>query len=149
MGKVIPYVAIAFWDLGEVLLVGVFWFGVPVRGSIFLLLALAVLFLLTSLGIGLLISATAHTQQEAIFLTFLILLPSIFLSGFFFPLEAMPLFLRMISYAIPLRYFLLIVRSIVLKGVGIAPLKDEVIALAIFGSIIMLAATRRFRKRLE
>ncbi|HID87085.1 MAG TPA: ABC transporter permease [Anaerolineae bacterium] len=149
VGKVVPYVAVAFWDLGEVLLVGMFWFGVPVRGSIPVLLALAVLFLLTSLGIGLLISAAAHTQQEAIFLTFLILLPSIFLSGFFFPLEAMPLFLQLISYVIPLRYFLVIVRSIVLKGVGLATLTDEVIALVIFGFVIMLAATRRFRKRLE
>jgi len=149
VGKVLPYVIIAFWDLGEILLVGVFWFKVPVRGSVPLLLALALLFLLTCLGIGLLISATAHTQQEAMFMAFLILLPSIFLSGFFFPLEAMPLVLRGISYAIPLRYFLIIVRSIVLKGVGIAPLTDEVIALAIFGTVIMFAATRRFRKRLE
>lgn len=149
VGKVLPYVVIAFWDLGEVLLVGMLWFGVPIRGSILLLLGLATLFLLTSLGIGLLISAVAHTQQEAMFMTFLILLPSIFLSGFFFPLEAMPILLQGVSYAIPLRYFLIIVRSIVLKGVGVTSLTSEVIALSIFGLVIMALATRSFHKRLE
>ncbi|MFQ6058256.1 MAG: ABC transporter permease [Anaerolineae bacterium] len=148
LGKVVPYVTIAYWDLAEVLIVGVIWFGVSIRGSLLLLLVLSFLFLFTSLGIGLLISTTAHTQQEAMFLTMFTLLPSIFLSGFFFPLEAMPAALRALSYLIPLRYFLIIVRSIVLKGVGLATLTDEVIALAIFGSVIMLAATRRFRKRL-
>jgi ABC-2 type transport system permease protein len=149
VGKVIPYVTIAYWDLAEVLVVGILWFGVSIHGSLPLLLALSFLFLFTSLGIGLLISATARTQQEAMFLAMFTLLPSIFLSGFFFPLEAMPAALRVLSYLIPLRYFLIIVRSIVLKGVGLATLTDEVMALVIFGFVIMLAATRRFRKRLE
>jgi ABC-2 type transport system permease protein len=149
LGKVVPYVAVAFFDLGEVLLVGVFWFGVPIRGHILLLLGLSFLFLLTSLGLGLFISSAARTQQEAMFLSFFILLPSIFLSGFFFPLEAMPVVLRALSYAIPLRYFLIIVRSIVLKGVGFSTLTKDVIALSIFGLVIMGLATRSFRKRLE
>jgi ABC-2 type transport system permease protein len=145
----VPYVAVAFFDLSEVLVVGVFWFGVPIRGSVPLLLGLSLLFLLTSLGFGLLISAAARTQQEAMFLSFFILLPSIFLSGFFFPLEAMPAALRALSYAIPLRYFLIIVRSIVLKGVGLSTLTNDVIALCIFGLLIMSLATRSFRKQLE
>lgn len=149
VGKVIPYVAVAFFDLSEVLLVGVFWFGVSIKGSLSLLLGLSCLFLLTSLGIGLFISASAKTQQEAMFLTFFTLIPSIFLSGFFFPLEAMPTVLRTLSYVIPLRYFLIIVRSIVLKGVGLSPLTNEVILLCIFGTVIIILASRRFRKRLE
>ncbi len=149
VGKVVPYVFISFWDLGEVLVVGSIWFKVPIKGSVWLLLALSVLFLLTSLGLGLLISAVAHTQQEAMFLTFLIILPNMFLSGFFFPLDAMPAALRWISYGVPLRYFLTIVRSIMLKGTGAPALRNEIIALAVFGTVIMAAATRSFRKRLE
>ncbi|MFQ6014888.1 MAG: ABC transporter permease [Anaerolineae bacterium] len=149
LGKMVPYVAISFFDLSEVLIVGVLWFGVPIRGSIPLLLALSFLFLATSLGIGLFISATARTQQEAMFLTMFTTLPSIFLSGFFFPLEAMPVALRALSYAIPLRYFLIIVRSIVLKGVGLELLTGEVIALIIFGAVILTMASTQFRKRLE
>lgn len=96
----------------------------------------------------------SHRQPQIAFLIdgsdpFFILLPSIFLSGFFFPLEAMPVALRAISYVIPLRYFLIIVRSIVLKGVGLSMLTNEVIALCIFGPALMVLATRSFRKRLE
>lgn len=149
LGKVIPYVGVAFFDLLEVLAIGVLWFGVPIRGSLALLLALSALFLLTSLGIGLFISTAARTQQEAMLLTYFIMIPSIFLSGFFFPLEAMPEFLRAISYAIPLRYMLIIIRGIILKGVGTDILWREVIALALFGSLIMGLAALRFRKRLE
>ena len=149
LGKVVPYVAVAFFDLLEVLVIGVLWFDVPIHGSVTLLLALSGLFLLTSLGLGLFISTLAHTQQEAMLVSFFIMLPSIFLSGFFFPLEAMPEFLRAFSYAIPLRYLLIIMRGIVLKGVGANALWKEVIALAIFGTVILALAAQRFRKRLE
>ncbi len=149
VGKVVPYVAISFWDLAEVLLIGVYWFGVPIRGSVLLLLALAFLFLFTCLGLGLLISATAHTQQEAMFLTIFMMIPTIFLSGFFFPLEAMPSALQALSYLVPLRHFLIIVRSIFLKGVGLTMFGSEVVVLCIFGPAILLLAASRFRKRLE
>lgn len=149
LGKVIPYVAIAFFDLSEVLIVGVFWFGMPIHGSIPLLLALALLSLLTSLGLGLLISTVAHSQMEAMLLTFLILLPSMFLSGFLFPIEAMPKALQLISYIIPLRYLLIIVRGIILKGVGLRLLTEQVIAITIFGAVILTLASLRFKKSLE
>jgi len=149
LGKVVPYIVIAFFDLGEVLLIGVFWFGVPIRGSIPLLLALSVLFLFTSLGIGLFVSTISRTQQEAMLSTFLILLPTIFLSGFFFPIEAMPRALQLISAIIPLRYLLVIIRGIILKGVGLELLMDQVVALTVFGVVIMALAATRFRKRLE
>ena len=124
-------------------------FRVPINGSVPLLLALAALFLATTLGIGLLISTVANTQQEAMMTTMFITLPSIFLSGFFFPLAAMPFWLQALSYLIPLRYFLIIARGIVLKGVGLQALWPEVMALIIFAIMVMGAAASRFRKSLD
>lgn len=149
VGKVVPYVFIAFFDVLEVLAIGVFWFGVPIRGNLELLLGLSALFLLTSLGIGIFISSVANTQQEAMLLTFLTMFPSIFLAGFFFPIEAMPGWLQVVTYIIPLRYMLVVIRGIILKGVGLQILRQEVIALIIFGVAIMLLAAARFRKKLE
>lgn len=149
VGKIIPYVGIAFFDLAEVLIIGALWFGVPIRGSIPLLLGMSLLFLLTTLGIGLLVSTISQSQQEAMLLTFLITFPGIFLSGFFFPLEAMPTVLQAISYLVPLRYMLIILRGIVLKGVGLEAISKEAFALVIFGVVMMAAASARFRKRLE
>lgn len=149
LGKIIPYVLIALFDTIEVLVVGSLWFGVPIRGSLSLLLALSGLFLLGSLGIGILISTIAKTQQEAMMLTYFTMLPTIFLSGFFFPLAAMPPALQAISRVIPLRYYLKIIRSIVLKGVGADSLTEEIAALAIFGLVVMGIAALRFRKRLD
>jgi ABC-2 type transport system permease protein len=149
VGKLAPYTLIAFFNLLEVLIIGTLWFKVPVNGDLGLLLALSALFLVSTLGIGLLISTIARTQFEAMLLAFLIQLPAIFLSGFFFPLAAMPPFLQALSYLVPLRYFLIIVRSIVIKGVGLAAVLPEVIALAIFGVAVMGIAARRFHKRLD
>lgn len=149
VGKVAPYVFIAFWDLLEILFIGVWWFHVPVHGSVPLLLGLSSIFLATSLGLGILISTVSKTQQEAMLLTFFILLPSIFLSGYFFPVDAMPPFLQQVSKVIPLTYILVIVRSIVLKGVGLKVLAGEVAALAVFGVGVMVLAAARFQKRLE
>ncbi len=149
VGKIVPYVGIAFFDLAEVLIIGVFWFGVPIRGSLLLLAATSLVFLLTTLGIGLFISTIARSQQEAMMLSFLILFPGIFLSGFFFPLEAMPGFLQALSYAVPLRYMLIIIRGIIMKGVGVDAFMNQVIALLIFGPLILIGASMRFRKSLE
>jgi ABC-2 type transport system permease protein len=95
------------------------------------------------------VSTIARTQQEAMMLTWFTLLPTIFLSGFFFPLAAMPSVLRVLSYFIPLRYYLIVIRSVLLKGVGIASLTQEIGALALFGAVTMAAAAARFRKRLD
>jgi ABC-2 type transport system permease protein len=149
VGKIAPYTLIAFFNLLEILIIGTLWFKVPINGDLGLLLALSALFLVSTLGIGLLISTIARTQFEAMLLAFLIQLPAIFLSGFFFPLAAMPPFLQALSYLVPLRYFLIIVRSIVIKGVGLTAVLPEVIALAIFGVVVMCAAARRFHKRLD
>lgn len=149
LGKIAPYILIALFNTLEVLLVGTLWFGVPVRGSLALLFLLSGVFLTSSLGIGLFISTIAHTQQEAMMLTWFTLLPTIFLSGFFFPLAALPPVLQFISHLIPLRYYLLIIRSILLKGTGAGSLTEEIIALAILGTLSLTAAALRFRKRLD
>ncbi len=149
IGKILPYVILAFMNMLEVLAIGHWWFGVPVRGSLLLILILSGLFLLTSLGIGLMASTFANTQQEAMLVVWMTLLPALFLSGFFFPLEAMPKVLQWISYALPLRYYLVIIRSLMLKDVGLAALKGEVVALAFFGLALMTIASLRFRKRLD
>jgi ABC-2 type transport system permease protein len=149
VGKLTPYVLIAFFDLLEVLIIGTLVFNMPINGSVPLLLALAGLFLVTTLGIGLLISTIARTQFEAMLLAVFSSLPMMFLSGFFFPLAAMPPLLQAISYLIPLRYFLIIVRSILIKGVGLEAVLGEVLALAIFGVLVMGIAARRFHKRLD
>ena len=148
-GKLLPYVILGFIETLEVLLIGHWWFGVPIRGSGGLIILTAGLFLMSSLGIGLLASTMANTQQEAMMTVMMFNLPMIFLSGFFFPIAAMPKFLQIVSYAIPLRYYLTIIRSLLIKGVGLAAIQSEVIALIIFGVVIMGAASLRFRKRLD
>jgi ABC-2 type transport system permease protein len=149
IGKLLPYVLISFFNTFEVIALGHWWFGVPVRGDLIMIALLSGLFLLSSLGIGILASSIANTQQEAMLTVWMTLLPSIFLSGFFFPLEAMPPALQWFSYLTPLRYYLVIIRSLMLKGVGVGAFTQEIIALAVFGVAIMGIAALRFRKRLD
>jgi ABC-2 type transport system permease protein len=149
VGKILPYAILAFIDTLEVLAIGHWWFGMPVRGDLSLILACSGLLVLSGLGIGLFASTIANTQQEAMLTVWMTLLPSIFLSGFFFPLEAMPQVLQWVSYIIPLRYYLIIIRALLIKGVGAGPIWSEILALAVFGIAIMSAASLRFRKRLD
>jgi ABC-2 type transport system permease protein len=149
VGKLLPYVILAFFNAVEVLAIGYYWFKVPNNGSLLLLAGASFLFLLSSLGIGLLASTIANTQQEAMLTVWMLLLPSIFLAGFFFPLQAMPKVLQWISYIFPLRYYLVIIRSLMIKGTGISAFTDQLIALAVFGVAIMSLAAMRFRKRLD
>jgi ABC-2 type transport system permease protein len=149
IGKLTPYVLIALFNTLETLFIGSWWFGVPIRSDLGLILALSSLFLITSLGIGLLASTVAKTQQEAMITVFATMLPALMLSGYFFPIEAMPQWLQAISYFIPLRYYLTIIRSLLLKGVGIQSLQTEIFALVVFGAGLMTLAALRFRKRLD
>jgi ABC-2 type transport system permease protein len=149
VGKLMPYVILGFFNTIEVLAVGHWWFGMPIRGDLGLILILSVVFLATGLGIGLFASTIANTQQEAMLTVWMTLLPSIFLSGFFFPLEAMPKVLQWISYLMPLRYYLVIIRSLLLKGVGLDMIQFDVIAMTLFAVGIMTAAALRFHKRLD
>ena len=149
VGKLLPYVALAFVDVFEILIIGHFWFQVPIRGDLSLIFILSGLFIISSLGIGLFASTIANTQQEAMITVLVTMLPSIFLSGFFFPIDAMPKFLQVVSYIIPLRFYLVIIRALLLKGVGAAALQNDIIALIVFAVVIMAAASARFRKRLD
>ncbi len=148
-GKLAPYVLIAFFDTVEILVAGVLVFNVPINGSLGLLLVLAGMFLVTTLGLGLFISTIANTQMEAMLTTMFTMLPAVFLSGFMFSLDSMPLVLKVISYVIPLRYFLIIIRGIVLKGSSAGVLIPEIIALAITALVIMTITALRFRKSLD
>jgi ABC-2 type transport system permease protein len=149
VGKLLPYVILAFIETFEILIIGHLAFAVPVRGSLLLITLASGLFLMSSLGIGLFASTVANTQQEAMLTVMMFNLPMIFLSGFFFPIQAMPKFLQLVSYAIPLRYYLVVIRALMIKGVGFAAIQSEIISLTIFGVVIMGAAAMRFRKRLD
>jgi ABC-2 type transport system permease protein len=149
VGKIIPYVLIALFNTLQTILIGSWWFGVPIRSNMTLILGISSLFLLTSLAIGLLASTVAETQQEAMITVFATMLPAMMLSGYIFPIEAMPEWLQVVSYFIPLRYYLVIIRSLLLKGVGLQYLKMEIIALVVFGVGLMTLASLRFRKRLD
>jgi ABC-2 type transport system permease protein len=149
LGKILPYTALGLFDAVEIMAVGHWWFGVPVRGPLMLIFLLSALFLLSGLGIGLFASTIANTQQEAILTVFMTVLPSVFLSGFIYPLQALPVVLQAISYAIPLRYFLVIIRALMIKGVGLEAVLFDAVILTFYGIFIMGLAALRFKKRLD
>ena len=148
VGKTLAYIGIGFVSMLLVLALSTFWFRVPIAGSVALLFALALVFIFTSLGLGLFISTISHTQQQAMMSTFFFMLPSILLSGFMFPIANMPRVIQYVTLLIPLRYFLVIVRGIFLKGNGFAVLWPQVAVLLVFGVVILGLAALRFRKRL-
>ncbi len=148
VGKLLPYGAIAMIDVLLVVAVAVFWFEVPLRGSFLLLLGMSLLYVLCTLALGLFISTISETQQQAMMTaTFFFLTPMIYLSGFIFPIENMPPVIQAFTYLIPLRYFLIIVRGIFLKGIGLDLLWPQAAALAAWGVIVLSLAVSRSRKR--
>ena len=148
VGKLLPYALIGMIDAFLVIAVAVLWFQIPLRGSVWLLLALTLIYLLTTLGLGLFVSTVSSTQQQAMMTTtFFFLTPMIYLSGFVFPIENMPPVIQFVTYLIPLRYFLVIVRSIFLKGVGLETLWPQVAALTVWGVAILSLAIARSTKR--
>jgi ABC-2 type transport system permease protein len=149
IAKITPYILVSMMNTIMVLIIGTVWFQVPIRGSILLLLALTGLYLLPNLGIGLLISTFAHTQQEAQFMTMPIMLPSMMLSGFLFPISSMPFILRLIGDFLPLTYYLFILRSVVIKGVGINLLLPQILALTTLAAVLLSIAALRFHKTLD
>lgn len=148
VGKLLPYVVIAYIQVILVLLVAVTVFGIVVQGSVWLLLALTSVFLLFSLGLGLLFSTISRTQFQAQQLSFAFTLPSILLSGFMYPIASMPPVAQWISAVIPLTYYLNIVRGIIVKGIGFAYLWPDVLILLIFGVLTLVFAATRLRKTL-
>ncbi len=149
-GKLLPYALVGLADVFMVLVVALWWFHVPLRGSLGLLIVLTTLYLVTTLGIGLLVSTVSSTQQQAMMtVSFFFLMPMVYLSGFVFPIENMPQAIQWVTYAIPLRYYLVILRSIFLKGVGLETLWPEALALAASGVAILWLAVARSSKRLK
>jgi ABC-2 type transport system permease protein len=150
LGKLVPFTLIGVVNASVVMLVMVFGFGIPIKGSVPLLFGLTGFFLLTTLGLGLFVSTISKTQQQAMMTAqFFILQPMMYISGFTFPVENMPHILQGISHLIPMSYYLVIVRSIILKGVGISSLWFEALALLGMGAVILVASVLRFHKKLE
>ncbi|MGE0333909.1 MAG: ABC transporter permease [Gammaproteobacteria bacterium] len=148
LGKTLPFALIGFADVVLVTVVGVFWFGVPIHGSLLLLFFATALYLMTTLGIGLLISTVSQTQQQAMMSAFFFYFPAVLLSGFMFPIANMPEVIQWLTYLNPLRYFLVVVRGIFLKGVGPEILWPEMLALAVLGIALLWLAASRFKKTL-
>ena len=150
LGKLIPFTIIGLVNVSVVLSVMVFGFDVPVKGSVPLLFVLSGVFLLNTLGIGLFVSTISRTQQQAMMTAvFFIMMPMMYISGFVFPVENMPKPLQVLSLAIPMRYYLTIIRSIILKGVGLKTLWPEACIMLGMGITILSASVLRFRKKLD
>jgi len=149
LGKTIPFAMIGYFEVFVVLGASIFFFGIPFRGSVLLLLFATGLFLLTTLGIGLFISTVSRTQQQSLLTMVFFVMPAFLLSGFMFPIANMPELIQYVTYLNPLRYFLIIIRDIFLKGVGIEYLWDQMLALAIIGAVILALSVLRFRKTIE
>jgi len=145
-GKTIPFALIGLVDLVIVTTAALTWFGVPFRGNLLVLLLASVLFLLSGLGLGLLISTVSKTQQEAFLTTFLLFQPAILLSGFMFPVSSMPALFQWITLVNPLRHYLEIVRAVFLKGAGLDALWSQALALLVIGSVLLTVAAARLRR---
>ncbi len=149
IGKLAPFFAIGVIDVVLVVLFTNFVFGFPVKGSFWLLMGLCMVFLMTTLGLGLFVSTISRTQQQAMLTAiFFFMLPMIFFSGFVFPIQNMPRIIQYVTYIIPLRYFFVIIRGLFLKGVGISTLWPQALALLAFGVVILSMSVLRFTKRL-
>lgn len=149
MGKLIPFGAVAMFDVVIVFLIATLWFGVPMRGSVLLLLLLGAVYLLAGLGTGVLISIIARNERQAGMANLMVVAPQMILSGFVFPIDNMPPVIQAITCFIPLRYFLTIVRGIFLKGVGLQCLWPEVWPMALIAVFLLLISVMKFRKNLE
>lgn len=146
VGKLVPFAIVGYINVTIVTCIALFWFKIPLRGSILLLIGSTALFLMSTLGFGLLISTISRTQQQAMMSSFMFTFPAMLLSGFAFPIENMPASIQYATYLNPLRYYLVIIRGIFLKGIGLGILWPQLAALALLGSVVLLFAVGRFRK---
>ncbi|NLK52383.1 MAG: ABC transporter permease [Syntrophomonadaceae bacterium] len=148
IGKILPYIVLGYIQITVALLVGVLVFHVPIRGSLLELYLLTLFFITASLGLGILISNLAKNQMQAFQMSFFVMLPSILLSGFMFPRDAMPKFIYYISALIPLTYYLDIIRGIILKGIGFSYLIGQVTSLLVFSVVLLIVSTLKFKKKI-
>jgi ABC-2 type transport system permease protein len=146
IGKILPYIVLGYVQITVALLIGKLVFHVPIKGSLFELYLLTLFFITASLGLGILISNVAKTQMQSMQMAFFVMLPSILLSGFMFPREAMPRIIYYIGNFIPLTYYLVIIRGIVLKGIGFSYLAGQVVSLLVFSVVLLTISTLKFKK---
>lgn len=149
IGKILPFLILTFVELGIVLIFGQIIFSVQVKGSYLLLASLSFLFLFTTLGLGIFISTITNTQQQAMFVSWFILVFMIMVSGFFIPIDNMPGFMQKLTYLSPMRYYLYIVRDIIQKDASLFYLLKDVIPMTIYGLLIFVASTIKFQKRIS
>lgn len=150
LGKLLPFTIVGLVAVTLVLAVMIFWFGIEVKGGIPFLFFCSLIFMLSTLGLGLFVSTISKTQQQAMVTSaFLVIMPMIFLSGFAFPIESMPVIIQYVTYLIPLKYFTVIIRGIVLKGLNISDLWQELGMLFLIGVIILVFSSLRFKKSME
>lgn len=149
VGKTVPYILISLGQITIVTIFAVFWFSIPLAGSIPLLFLGSCLFLLSTLGFGLFISTISATQQQAMMTNFFFILPFFMLSGFVFPIANMPVLVQWLSQLNPLRPFLVVIRGIFLKGVGLEVLWPQYLHLLVLGLLVFIGAVNRFKKRLD
>ncbi len=148
LGKTIPFIVISLLDMVVIILVGVFWFEVPLRGSLLVLFLGAITFLFNSVGMGLFISTVSSTQQQAMMAGTFFFTPAILLSGLIFPIPNMPPFFQYLTYLDPLRYFVVVVQGIFLRGDGLAVLWPQMVGMAVLGLTLLTLSVLRFQKRL-
>jgi ABC-2 type transport system permease protein len=149
LGKTVPFILISFIDVILISLVGIFWFEVPIRGNLALLFLATGFYIMSTLGVGLLISTISRTQQQAMMSAFFFVFPAMLLSGFIFPIANMPEPVQWLTYINPLRYFLVIIRGIFLKGIGVEILWPHMTVLLVIGLIVLWAASKRFKKTMS
>ena len=149
LGKSIPFILVGYADMILITAVAVYWFHIPIRGNFPLLFLSTSLYLLSALGFGLFLSTISQTQQQAMMTTFFFFLPMVLLSGFAFPIANMPMIIQVVTYVNPIRYFLVIVRGIFLKGIGWEILWHQILALAMIGTTLLTLSSLRFRKKIE
>lgn len=148
LGKIIPYSIVGYVQMTVALVVGIMVFDIPTRGSIILLYALTSLFIVASLSLGILISTVTKTQMQAMQLSFFVFMPSILLSGFMFPRDAMPLFFQLVGNLLPLTFYLEILRGILLKGVGVSVLWPPILSLILYIAITLTISIKKFQKKI-
>jgi ABC-2 type transport system permease protein len=148
LGNTIPFAVLGMIELGLALVAVKIVYAIPIAGSLVLFLGLSLLFIFSTLGLGILISTASHTQQQALFLAWFVIIFCILMSGFMLPIENMPPFIRTLTYIDPLRYYLVITREVFLKGAGLMDLWKEALSLAVFAAVLITAAVIRFNRRI-
>lgn len=149
IGKIVPFAILGFFELSVAIAFAKVWYQIPIVGNLGLFALFTIVYLFTTLGLGIFVSATAHTQQQALFMIWFIVVFAFLMSGFVFPIENMPRFAQLLTYLNPLRYFIIVIREIFIKGAQISHLYTQGLAMLLFSTVIFILATIRFQQRIR